>query len=482
MEKQALRLILFCGLIVGCFFITGISCAQTPISSASWPIKFEGKEISNVELLSKYLQIPSVTGDEKKAGQFLKSVCEQNGLFIKDLGNEEGNFNFAASLYPLSSQKPNIVLLNHIDVVPVGDLSKWTYPPFEGRVDDGEIWGRGALDMKGVGIMQLDGLLRFKAYLGDLDFDYNVTILAVSAEEVINDSGASYVLENYIDLLNPAVAFSEGPTGMKGIVRANQDLEVFGVSVSDKQPLRIKLKLCNSTFAHGSSSPANYAAKDLTLAVGRLLSSKREFIYNDQNIEMLKSLGDLETGIFSLVMRHPRLFKPLISSYIRKDSRMMIFFSNTITLIDYKTVAQSVNSIPECLECRFDCRLMPEQDKAEFIDEIRKVINNDDIDVIVVDSLPGAKPSSNDGLFYSSYKNAVLNNFSSSKVIPAILPGYSDCGQFRYKGIPAYGSNPFSLSQDHFETFHNIDERIPVAAMDAGAKIYYDFLLGLVNN
>ena len=445
-------------------------------------IRLDGSHITCAELLSSYLQIPSVSGHEKEAGEFLRSVCQQNGLVITDLGNEEGNYNFAASLYPLENKRPNIILLNHIDVVPAGEVSKWDYPPYDGRIVNGEIWGRGALDMKGIAVAQLEGLLRFKSELNGSDFENNVTFLAVSAEEVISESGASYVVGKYLDLLNPVAVFCEGPTGMNNIVAADKEQIVFGISVSDKKPLRINIRLTNNTFAHGASAPENYAGKDLTLALGRLLSSKSKMIYNSTNITMLRELGKMEKGITGFVMRHPVIFKPLISVKVLNDPRLKIFFSNTITLIDYITVSHSANSIPQSIECRLDCRLMPEQDIFDFIGSVREKINNEEVELVLVDSLPGAKPSPTNNDFYRQYSDAIIKSNPSAKVVPAIIPGYSDCIQFRQKGIPAYGSNPFLLSMELLETIHNINERIPVSSLYSGAGVYYSFLVNVWKN
>ena len=68
------------------------------------------------EILSQYIQKESISGNEKEAGIWLKELCEQNGLFVKQMGNENGNYNFSASIRPLSSNLPNIIFLNHIDV------------------------------------------------------------------------------------------------------------------------------------------------------------------------------------------------------------------------------------------------------------------------------------------------------------------------------------------------------------------------------
>ena len=82
---------------------------------------FDGSYSSVEAVLQEYVRIPSVSGQEQEAGNFLKAVCRNNGLFISDFGTEDGQYNFAASVFPLSSGKPNIVFLNHIDVVPESD-------------------------------------------------------------------------------------------------------------------------------------------------------------------------------------------------------------------------------------------------------------------------------------------------------------------------------------------------------------------------
>ena len=467
-------------LLIGIFW--SYNCrSQSLQENTPWSIQYDGKEINNIDFLCEYIKIKSLSGSEKQAGEFLKSVCEQNGLYLNLLGDQEGNYNFAASLYPLEKDKPNIVLLNHIDVVPAGSPANWEYPPFQGHVADGEIWGRGALDMKGVAVAQLFSLLKFKSDNENHEFDFNITFLAVSAEEIISGNGASFVVENYFDLLNPAVVFCEGPNGMKGILKSDRGKEVFGISVADRKPLRIKLRFTQKTVAHGAASPEHYSAKDLTLALSRLLSAKRKLILNDTNIKMLKGLGELENGIVAIVMKYPRLFKPLIVSQSRRDPQMMIFFSNSITLVDYKTVSHSSNSLPQSIECRLDCRLLPEQDRDDFISLIKKTLRNPDIEVIISDSLPGTRASSTKNIFYSKFQEAIKKSFPSCGVVPAILPGYSDCIHFRSKEIPSYGSNPFLLDMELLSTMHNFNERIPIESLNAGTRIYYDFLLSLIN-
>ena len=134
------------------------------------------------------------------------------------MGEANGNFNFAASLFPLESKKPNIILLNHIDTVSEGAEVEWQYPPYSGKITDKDIWGRGAYDNKGAAVMQLFSLLKIKESIGNFNSSYNITLLSVSCEETQCPGGINFVIDNYFDLLNPVLVLGEGPPALKNII------------------------------------------------------------------------------------------------------------------------------------------------------------------------------------------------------------------------------------------------------------------------
>ena len=137
------------------FGFIGMAVAQLNSDSPSAPlIKTELSVPESASLLSRYIQYPSVSGNEKEAAEYLLSVCREKGFSIRLFSDKNGGYNFAASLYPLDLGLPNVIFLNHIDVVPPGDLSDWDFKPFSGKIEKGMIFGRGAIDMKGMAIMQ----------------------------------------------------------------------------------------------------------------------------------------------------------------------------------------------------------------------------------------------------------------------------------------------------------------------------------------
>lgn len=449
--------------------------AQAPMDSPEISLsEINGTTIENY--LSKYVKFNSVSGNEKQAGEWLKSVCIENGLQIKQMGNSDGNYNFTASIYPLESKLPNIVLLNHIDVVPPGDLDKWREAPFSGKITHDEIWGRGTFDNKGNAVMQLFSIFEIAQKYKDKQLPFNVTFLAVSCEETQCKGGAEYVIENYLDLLNPVVVLGEGPPSLEGVLQTNPDQVLFPISVAHKRPLWLELKLKINSSAHGSVPPLQYANKEMVKALNNLLDHKEKAVYNDLNVSMLKSLGALEKGLTGFAMRHPRLFRMFITPQLRKQPELFALFSNTITLTSLDSENDVVNVIPTEVTALLDCRLLPETDADVFLEELKKRLKNPDIEVSTIYKTPKMKSSDPDNEFYRHMKTAILKNYPEAEVLSIILPNTSDAGLFRAKGINTYTTVPISISREYLKNIHSENERIPRGVLNTGKATYVDFI------
>lgn len=436
--------------------------------------EINGTTIENY--LSKYVKFNSVSGNEKEAGEWLKSVCIKNGLHIQQMGNTNGNYNFTASIYPLSSKLPNIVFLNHIDVVPPGDLDKWKEDPFSGKITHDEIWGRGTFDNKGNAMMQLFSVMEINQKYKGTQLPFNVTFLAVSCEETQCKGGAEYVIKNYLDLLNPVVVLGEGPPSLEGVLQTNPDQVLFPISVAHKRPLWLKLKLKINSSAHGSVTPLKYANKEMIKALDNLLDHKEKAIYTDLNVSMLKGLGELEKGLTGFAMRHPRLFKMFITPQLRKQPELFALFSNTITLTSLDSENDVVNVIPSEVTALLDCRLLPKTDADEFLEDLKKRLKNPNIEVSTIYKTPKMKSSDPDNEFFHHLKTAIEKNYPEAKVLSIMLPNTSDAGLFRAKGINTYTTVPINISRKYLENIHSENERIPRGVLNEGKATYVDFI------
>lgn len=438
-------------------------------------IKSADGTLSNIEtVLQQYIRIPSVSGQEKNAGDFLKKVCENNGLYIADFGNKDGQYNFAASVFPLSSGKPNIVFLNHIDVVP--ESTNQDRKPYSGSIENGVIYGRGSIDNKGAALMQLSGILSLMQKQ-DLELSaYNVSLLAVSCEETQCAGGVSYVNQHHFEELNPVVVFGEGPSELTSLMEGNFTLPVFGISIIHKKPLWIQLELESKTNGHGSITPLTYANKELVAALERLTRKKPKAIYNDVNIKFLKDMAEHHKGGKKMVLKHPKLFRPVLTGQLRSYPELFSLFSNTITLTNIYSNSNAVNKLASEAGAQLDCRLLPETNEQEFLAMIKKRLKNENIKITVLKSLPKNSASSTKTIFFKNLSLAIQDKYPNATTIDMMMPNINDLGSFRSRNIPAYGTLPIHCDTEEVRSVHGKNEHLHIESLYNGADVYLNFL------
>ncbi|MBS4013181.1 MAG: M20/M25/M40 family metallo-hydrolase [Bacteroidetes bacterium] len=426
-------------------------------------------------LLSHYVQFASVTGVEKEAGEFLAHVCRELGLHVRVFTDEIDSYNFAASLYPLDSKKPNIIFLNHIDVVPAGDVHKWTHPPFSGIIDNDEVWGRGAIDNKGMAVTQLLSIANFINLAKDVDLPFNVTLLSVSNEETGGLLGASIIAENHLNELNPVVVYGEGGTGVLGAIKSDPDFPVFGISVAQKRGLWFVIEASNNLSGHGSMPRNQYPNKEVVMASKALLDARPQIILIPPVREMIRTLGKHEGGRRKFVLRNISIFAPFFTKTLREDPLLAAMIANTMTLTNLYSTLGADNQVSNQAKAVFDCRLLPQTDTDKFLKYVKKKIKNYDVSLRVIHETPRA-PVSETGYYYNAMEQAILNVYGDVGVTPIMFLANNDNAYFRMNNIPAYGIMPVVLSRAHMETIHMVDERIPVPILYKGIKAYTEML------
>jgi carboxypeptidase PM20D1 len=440
-------------------------------------VVYNGSLISIEHLLQKYVQIPSVSGNEKIAGEFIKSIAKENGLFISDFGSKNGNYNFAASIFPLKDKKPNIVFLNHIDVVPeIDDLN-----PYSGEIKNNKVIGRGAIDNKGNALMQLFSIIAYFKSESKISDAYNISFLAVSCEETQCSGGIDYVLEHHLEELNPAVVIGEGPSELTSLLEGEFNNPIFGISVVHKRLLWLNLELEIETFGHSSITPIHYANQDMVCALNSLTSKKNKIVYNKLNINILKTLGNQKKGIKKLILKNPRLFKFLIVPQLRKQPELLSLFTNTITLTNIASHNDSYNILPTNATAHLDCRLLPETNEKEFLTLINKRLKNSALKVSVVESTNACKPTSIETLFYENLAHSITSYYPKSEILPLLIPNINDLGAFRARGILAYASIPVIFSRKEVESIHSRNESISIPLLYDGAQVHFNFLKRMQN-
>jgi carboxypeptidase PM20D1 len=427
--------------------------------------------------LSSYIQQASITGMEGTAGIFFSEYCQSKGLYMNYYSIKEDSYNFSASLYPLSYGKPNIIFLSHIDVVTPGDSAQWEHPPFSGVVADGYIWGRGAVDSKGLAAMQLMALLDMKERNKGKDLPYNITLLVVSNEEDGGIKGSKIITDHFLEYLNPVVVLGEGGSGMSGVISSKPEADVYGISVAEKSNVWLKLELNQLTNGHGATPSFEYANKSMIAALNRLNNRKIKLKFNRSNRLMFRTVGQVEGGFRGFFIKKINwgILTPFVKNFIKSDPLYLSLLTNTVTVTNLFNPPGPPNKIADQSVAILDCRLLPGTNKKLFIRQIKKIINDPSIKVSIIDESPESEPTRPDNS-YRALEKAIASYDPTAYTVPILFPATTDNSYFRSKNIPVYGLIPAVLDKESIQSIHSVNEKISLKELESGIFIYTRFL------
>jgi carboxypeptidase PM20D1 len=437
-------------------------------------------ENEQIVALSKYINFQTLALNEPDGGNYFADLALKKNMDVTFFTRNDSTINFTASIYPLKSDKPNIVFLNHIDVVSPGDSSDWHFAPFCGKIENNIIHGRGAIDNKGMAIAQLYAIEKFRDEFKGQELPFNVTLLSVSDEENGGMRGARQICEFYLNEINPVLVLGEGGSGIKGIIRSAPEIPVFGTSTVEKSKMILELELNLTSSGHGSVPPEEYAGKTMITALSRLLNDKPRIILSRTSINALKTLGYEEKGMRGFVQRHftSIAFYPFVKRQIKKDPMVSSFFTNTIALTNLSTLKTDANQISNKITATLDCRLLPASKPDVFIRSVKRKLRDKRITVNVVQKeIAGFQTT--EPQYFEALTKAIKQEYPGSVNVEIIFPATSDNYLFRRKGIPVFGIFPAVFTEDELKCIHGPDERIRTESLESAINIYYNFLRNL---
>jgi carboxypeptidase PM20D1 len=428
-------------------------------------------------MLSKYVAIPSETGNENLAAYFLRNLCSEKGLYIETINDTIGSINFAASVYPLSSKKPNIIFLNHIDVVPANNSAEWIYPPYEGKITDNKVWGRGALDNKGMAIIQLFAIEKFMQQAADADLPYNITVLSVSGEETGGFTGAAIVANGFQERFTPAVVIGEGGSGVDSMKFLPPGKTFFGISVAEKGFLWLELSCMIHSEGHASVAGNDYAIKRLVDGLHKLANTRQPIQFSPVTKQMFRKIGKNTSGLKGFALRHINwmVFKPFLKHQVRQNHELESILCNNITISDFEVSTSAYNQIPQEARAILDCRYLPNNHPDEIIATVKKIINDTLIHVSIVHQ-GSIQYETKPDFFYDELKKAIVQIFPGAVVAPILFPASNDNSYFRASGCPVYGLFPMIISARQIKAIHNANEYLDLEDIENGIQVFLHFL------
>jgi acetylornithine deacetylase/succinyl-diaminopimelate desuccinylase-like protein len=415
-----------------------------------------------VALLREYLRIDTSNppGNEALAVEFLEGILRAEGIAFETAESAPGRSNLFARLGPPSG---GVCLLNHTDVVPV-EREYWTADPFGGELTEGMVWGRGALDMKGMGILELMTFLLLKRQ--GVELRESVTFLAAADEEAGSRFGVSWIEEHRPAWMDTDLVINEGAYGLS----SSRGQQVFQVAPTEKVPLWVKLTV-RGRPGHGSVPHGDNCAEHLVQALERVTRWQREL----RIVPVMRShIQAMHTaGVSKAASDAEALAEAARSPSLRAR------LSNTVT-VTTMTTGIKVNVIPAEATATLDCRLLPDVDPDGFLDELRAVLADERVQLEVLNRFTGAG-SSMDTRFVRVVGEVVAELVEGAQVAPEMTSGFTDSRIYRLRGVPAYGFVPCLLQPEELAGVHGHNERISVENIRLGLQVLYEVVRRLVS-
>lgn len=431
-----------------------------------------------INVLSEYLKIKSVSGNEKPAALYMKKLCEDFGLHTTVFSDPDSSYNFCTSLFPLEKKLPSVLLINHLDVVPVDEKGNWKHPAFSGTIDNDTLYGRGALDMKSLAVMQVFALKKIKETITTDSISKNFIVLFLSGEETGGINGATKIIKpEILNQLNPLVVFGEGGGGLKGVIDGKESELCFFVSNAEKKSIWIKLEATVKSHGHGSVPSSKTANRILLKAISKIEDTEERIVIDKNAKQTFKALGNIMGGYKGFILKHIDwwIFKPLRKKVIHSNDALQTLVTNSYQLTRIQNPEGSVNQVSQTATAYYDCRLLPNKSERPFLMKLLFRIVDPRIKITVLDESPEADPSKLDEN-YENMKTAIQKVYPTANVIPLLFPATTDNSYFRNVEVPSFGVLPFELNKEMVESVHANNEKIPVKAIDQGIKVYVELL------
>lgn len=457
-----------------------LACAPTPRAPHAAPPGVEkwadavdwakaGDE--TVELLQRYLRVDTMNppGNETEGAMFLQAELQKDGLesVIYEFAPGRGSLVARLKATKPSGEKP-LCLLSHIDTVPA-EADTWPADaaPLSGVIKDGALWGRGVLDMKGMGAVETEVFRLLARQKVELTRD--VILMAVADEEV-GEGGMKLLTEQHWGELDCGHMINEGGLGITGMLAPNQT--TYAISVGEKGILWLRVK-ASGEAGHGSTPTDTRAPPHLVQALEKLATRKVAVNIQPSMFELLRRAGEKNGGVGGFVMQRPALVNAFAVGKLLSKPTTKAVITDTCQVTGFEGKGSAPNVIPSQTSAIIDCRLLPGTTPEALQKELEALVKGvPGISFEVITAFE-AQVSEMDDPFFDALARHAVRGQPNAIAGPTISPGYTDSVLARKLGTRAYGFVPFEVTQEELATFHGRDERVKVDTIKRGVEVLF---------
>jgi acetylornithine deacetylase/succinyl-diaminopimelate desuccinylase-like protein len=407
-------------------------------------------------------------GNEQLAAMYVVGVLQKEGVKAEMLDLGPGRSAVVARLRSSVVPDPSkaLLLVAHLDVVPV-EKARWTVDPFSGVIKDGYLYGRGAIDDKGMLAANLAAFIALKRANAHVNRD--VIFLATADEEGGGDASIRMLIAKYWDKFAAGFAINEGGN----VFVKNGKVQYIGVQASEKVAVNV------AVIARGASGHASQPTRDnpvvhLAAAIAKIGTYsapvhftaivRRYFegiapLEDDEIAKWIRSMDTPDRGDHA--QRVVSDTSPLWNSMLRDTVAPTVLSAGVAN-----------NVIPAEARANLNVRLLPGDPISTVLNDLNKLVNDPAVRLEVQPNAGlAAPPSSLDSDFYNLIARVASREFGGAPALPFQSTWLTDSAQLRLHNVQAYGLVPFPLTEEDLKRMHGNDERIPLAAFDKGVDV-----------
>ena len=438
----------------------------------------------SAEHLSRVIQVETVSHgvDQPPAPETLQTLHkvleEMYPLTHKHLKLEKINeFSLLYTWQGAKPELPGVLFMAHQDVVPVdpATLDAWTHPPFSGAIADGNVWGRGTLDIKSQITCTLDAveeLLR-----AGYQPERTIYLGYGHDEEIGGLHGARYVSKHMEEKgIRLAGVIDEGGMVAESML-PGVEVPIALIGTAEKGYLTIELSV-ESEPGHASTPPRNTAIGILAKAISRLednpLPANMETLVN-----IFRAAGKNVPFHYRLVFANLCLTKGIVDKMVsgKGETNAIIRTTTAVTVI---SGGIKDNILPREAKAMVNFRLISGETSDGTVAAVRRIINDERVQVKAVEN-NGWDPSpvsTVDSPAYATLEKTIHQFFGEAAVAPYLMLGASDARHYYNVCDSVYRFMPIQLGAKALKLIHGIDEHISVEGLEKMTQFYASLMQG----
>jgi acetylornithine deacetylase/succinyl-diaminopimelate desuccinylase-like protein len=447
--------------------------AQTPPQSApATNSSLSQVKIEALGWLQGLIRIDTTNppGNELVAAKYIAAILQKEGIQPEIFESTPGRGFLVARLSSSAVPDPSraLLLMAHLDVVGV-DKSKWTVDPFGAVIQGNYLYGRGAIDDKGMLAANLAVFIQLKRSGAHLNRD--VIFLAEGDEEAYGANGMLFAVDKHWDKIAAGYAINEGG----GVFTKNGRPQYIGIQVSEKVPANVDV-IAKGTSGHASMPRKDDSVTHLAAAIEKIGNYEAPVQFNSVTRAYFQAIAPLQDEETAKWMRS------LDTGDRGEHAARVVSNENPAwNAMLHDTVAPTMlragirpNVIPSEARGVVNIRLLPGNQLAPLLAKLQQLINDPAVHLEPELPLSETAPSSSlTSDFYTNIVHAAGETYPGLPVVPLMSTFFTDSAPLRMRNVQAYGVLPFPLSDDDLSRFHADNERIPLDSFQKGIEFLY---------